>query len=490
MIPFPLLRHLRLLPRLPLLRLTAGLALAAWVAGSAASGLPQPVRAALESARIPQEAVSVWVQAVDAPAPSLEFNAARPMNPASVMKLVTAFAALEKLGPAYTWDTRIAIDGAIADGMLDGNLYITGGADPVLSVERLWKLMRQLRALGIERVGGDIVLDGSVLPLSDHDPHAFDGRGLRPYNSAGSGLLLHFNTLNLTLLPGATPGAPLTVAPLAPLDGLVIDNRLTTAAGACGTWFANLDARLEAATNERRLVLLGSMPASCGRRDWSAAPLAPGEFAAALVSALWRELGGTIGGSVRAGLTPPAARLVITDTSPPLADVLRDMNKWSSNVIARQVLATLGIGEAGAIDMLATGAAVAREQLRAAGIEVAGLVIENGAGLSRSERVRADTLGTMLLAAWQRPYMPEFIAALPVAGLDGTARRRLAGSPARGQAHVKTGTINEVRSIAGYVLDRHGRRHAVVMMVSHPQAANSQAAQDALLEWVWAGGQP
>jgi D-alanyl-D-alanine carboxypeptidase/D-alanyl-D-alanine-endopeptidase (penicillin-binding protein 4) len=138
--------------------------------------------------------------------------------------------------------------------------------------------------------------------------------------------------------------------------------------------------------------------------------------------------------------------------------------------------------------MVAGGARVAAEQLAAAGIDTTGLVIENGSGLSRIERISAASLGEMLIVAWRRPWMPEYIAALPVAGVDGTARKRLAGSPANGQAHIKTGTLNGVRAIGGYLLDRHGRRHALVMMVNHPEAASTAAAQDALLEWLWAGG--
>jgi len=122
-----------------------------------------------------------------------------------------------------------------------------------------------------------------------------------------------------------------------------------------------------------------------------------------------------------------------------------------------------------------------------ADIDVSGLEIDNGSGLSRNASIRADSLGALLIRAWQRPWMPDFVASLPVAGRDGTARRRLNNSPARGQAHLKTGTINDVRSVAGYVLDQHGRRHAVVMMINHSEAANSQGAQDALVEWVWLG---
>ncbi|ATE62726.1 D-alanyl-D-alanine carboxypeptidase/D-alanyl-D-alanine endopeptidase [Thauera sinica] len=452
-----------------------------------ADTLPPTVRLALEQARVPAEAVSIWVQPVDGGRPALAFNAAQPMNPASVMKLVTAFATLDRLGPAHVWTTRIASTGKVHDGILDGDLYIVGGADPMLGYDRLWKMLRRVQALGIHTVRGDIVLDGSALSLPPHDPGAFDGRGLRPYNSGPYGLLLNWNTLQLALTPAARTGEAVAVAAEQPLSGMAIDNRLVTSDAPCTVWYRDLDARLDPGP---RLVLAGSLPASCGPRNWSAAPLAPADYGTALVAGLWREMGGALRGRVRPGTAPADAEVRLTEDSPPLADVVRDMNKWSSNVIARQLLATLGATAAAApaADMVAGGARVAADVLAAAGIDTSGLVIENGSGLSRIERIAAASLGQLLATAWQRPWMPEYISALPVAGVDGTARKRLARSPASGQAHVKTGTLNGVRAIAGYLLDDTGHRHVVVMMINHPEAANTAAAQDALLEWVWAGG--
>lgn len=446
--------------------------------------LPAPVEQALSRAGIPGDNVSVWVQPVDAERPSLAYNAERAMNPASVMKLVTAYVALDALGPSHTWTTRLSNTGQIANGTLAGDLHIIGGADPVLGYERMWRLLRRLRETGVDTIAGDIVLDGSALRLPEHDPFAFDGRGLRPYNSGPYGMLLHFNTLQLLLTPGA-PGTPVGVVNSPPIHGLSIENRIVSQTGACGVWHRNLDARIETKPDGPHLVLLGSLPSSCGQRNWAASPLAPDHFAAAVVSALWSEVGGRLQGQVRSGIAPAQADLILTDSSPALAEVVREMNKWSSNVIARQLLASIGRHEPGALDMVAAGVRVATQSLQLAGVDTTGLVIENGAGLSRVERIRADSLGQILIAAWRRPWMPEYIAAMPMAGIDGTAHQRLRGSPARGQAHIKTGTINNVRAIGGYVLDRNGRRHAVVMMVNDPKAHDSQAAQDALLEWVW-----
>jgi len=427
------------------------------------------------------------VQPVDETRPSLSINPVTPMNPASVMKLVTAFATLERFGPAHTWTTRLASTATVSNGILAGDLHFIGSGDPVLDQDRVGKLLRRLRGLGVERITGDIVLDASVLRLPEHDPDAFDGRGLRPYNSGPHGLLMHYNTQQLALFPGRQTNDKVTVVAEPALSGVIIDNRLMTSGAACDVWYRDLEARIEPG---RRLVLSGSLPASCGPRTWSAAPLPPAEYGISLVATLWSEAGGRLDGQVRNGVAPADTQTLLTHESPPLADIVRDMNKWSSNVIARQLLANLGAASpntaSNAADMVTGGAQAATDILAAAGLDIRGLQIENGAGLSRIERIRADTLGQMLLLAWRRPWMPEYIAALPIAGLDGTARRRLRDSPANGQAHVKTGTLNGVRAIAGYVLDRNGRRHALVMMVNHPEAANSAAAQDALLEWVWA----
>jgi len=454
--------------------------------------LPFAVNVELVRARIPADAVAIWVQPVDAKRPVLALNAERPMNPASVMKVVTTFAALEVLGPERTWTTRIAITGLPReDGALVGNVYLVGDGDPVLTYERLWRMMRRFRSMGYSHIGGDIVLDRSALVFPAHDPFAFDGRGLRPYNSGGDGLLIHFNTQELALLPsGRVQGAVWVVAE-PPLSGVKIDNQLVTSDKNCEPWYRDLDAQMD----NGRLTLTGSLPVSCGARVWATSPLAPSDYGVAMVQSLWWELGGELRGKVKNGVMPQEARVLFSDESVPLGEIVRTMNKWSSNVIARQLLAQVGresLATAGNMnapntDMVAAGNEAARRCLALAGIETSGLQVDNGSGLSRNGRIRADSLGTLLIRAWERPWMPDFVASLPIAGRDGTARRRLNDSPASGYAHLKTGTINDVKAIAGYVLDRNGRRYAVVMMVNHPEAGNSKKAQDALIEWVWSG---
>jgi serine-type D-Ala-D-Ala carboxypeptidase/endopeptidase (penicillin-binding protein 4) len=455
----------------------------------AGEALPPRVAAALSQAGLPDSAVAIWVQAVDAPRPQLAHRADVPMNPASVMKLLTTWAALDVLGPTFTWSTRVTIDAPLpTDGQLAGNLYLVGGGDPVLGYERLWRLLRQVRGSGIERITGDLVLDASLWPLPPFDPAAFDGRGDRPYNLGPSALLLNFGALRITLLSDPAGLRPrMMLDP--PLARLRLENRVVQEAGPCEAWYRQLTPRVEPHPDGSLVLAVeGRWRKDCARKEWNVAPLPPDLYAPALVRALWLELGGRIDGTVRFGPSQAAARSLLEEISPPLADVVRDMNKWSNNLIARQILLTLGQQSAKpGEDLTTAGIRVVRDSLERAGIDTRGLVMENGAGLSRIGRVRAATVGQVLLAAWKRPFMPEFIAALPLAGRDGTARHRLEFSPAAGYAHLKTGSLDGVVSMAGYVLDRQGRRHAVVMLTQHPDAEASRSAQDALVEWVWEG---
>jgi len=171
--------------------------------------------------------------------------------------------------------------------------------------------------------------------------------------------------------------------------------------------------------------------------------------------------------------------------SEPLAEIVRDINKYSNNVMARQLFLTVGGEIAGPPARAEEAARVIREWLATKKIDAPEVVLENGSGLSRLERISARHLGALLLAAWRSPVMPEFVSSLPVVAADGTMRKRLKGERVAGSAHIKTGLLSDARAVAGYVLDRQGRRQAVVMIANHANAPQADAAMDALLEWVY-----
>ena len=468
--------------RLALCATLAVSASAAWAQNgqSIAPGpLPADVEAALGRARIPRDALAVVV--VDAQGgpktvPRLAHRAQVPVNPASVMKLVTTYAALEQLGPAYVWNTPVYVQGTVQDGSLRGNVYLQGQGDPKLVVERLWLVMRRLQAQGIQVIVGDIVLDRTAFDVPEHDPARFDGEPLRPYNAAPDALLLNYKSSVMTFVPDVPAGlARVQYDP--PLAGVQRQATVALAApGAdCGDWRGALRAEL---SDPAKVVFQGVYPAACGERVWPVAAPDPRGFAARAVEGMWRELGGKLTGSVRDGKVPAGLKPAFVSTSPALAEVVRDVNKYSNNVMAQQVFLTLALQKNGVATF--DGARDALRQWWQARIGDAELPqADNGAGLSRDARLTAQALARMLQVAWQSPVMPDLVASLPIAGVDGTLRR----SQSRASAHLKTGSLRDVMAVAGYVHAASGRRYVLVAVVNHANAGAARPVLDSLVDW-------
>jgi serine-type D-Ala-D-Ala carboxypeptidase/endopeptidase (penicillin-binding protein 4) len=454
--------------------------------GVAARGLPKTVADALRDAYVPQSSVAIVVQEVGSARSSLSLNAGKSMNPASVMKLVTTYAALELLGPAYRWKTEAYTSGTLRDGLLEGELMLKGYGDPRLDYESFWMLLRALRGKGLREIRGDLVLDRSFFAASNGSPKDFDGEDLRPYNVLPDALLVHYKSLRFAFVPEPDAGTVRVYAEPRP-PGLELVNGLRLAAGNCpeGRAFREVLEPLFSAGPPPRVAFTGRYPVSCGEKELNVALLAPDQQVAGVLRELWSELGGAWTGRARAGEVPEGARLLHTHESAPLAEMVRDINKFSNNVMARQLYLTLASAANEPPARAELAAETVRHWLNVKGIAAPELSIENGAGLSRSDRLSAASLAALLQAAWKSPAMPEFIASLPLAGLDGTFRKRLIGEPVSGQAHMKTGLLSDARAMAGYVLDRSGRRHVVVMMMNHPHAPEAEAAGDALLRWVY-----
>ena len=443
-----------------------------------AADLPTFVDQALRKAGVPRANIAVVVQEVGAPRPELAINAGAAMNPASVMKLVTTYAALELLGPAYRWKTEVYTDG--------DNLTLKGYGDPKLNLESFWLMLRALRGRGLRDVKGDIILDRSHFSPQPEEP--FDDDTYRPYNVAPDALLVNFKSLRFNFIPEAARGT-VQVFLEPPMPGLELVNTLRLVeSSTCPEGRAFRD-RIQADFRPRppRASFSGPYPAACGERDLNVALYRPEDYVTGMVRQLWTELGGWWGGTAREGLVSPGARLVYTHESEPLAGAVRDINKFSSNVMARQLYLTLAAELGGAPARPENALASIKQLLTARGIKAPELVMENGSGLSRVERMSAASLAALLQAAWRSAVMPEFVASLPVVAADGTMKKRLRGERVAGHAHIKTGLLNDARTMAGYVLDRSGRRHVVVMLMNHSNAPQADAAQDALLAWVYEG---
>ena len=454
------------------------LALTAPVNAADTHVLPPEIEQALQRERVPLQGVSVLVQEAGTGTTRLTLNAHKAVNPASLAKLLTTYAALDQLGPAFTWKTPVWIAGRVQNGALEGNVYIQGRGDPKLTIERLWLLVQRLRQMGIAEIRGDIVLDQSAFLVPETPTAEFDNEPLRPYNVRAQALLLNLSAMLYTFSPDAARGVAVVSAEPA-LAGVVVDATVPLAGGPCNDWRGALKAT---PGDTERMRFGGSYALACGERVWPLAYPDPKRYAARLLAALWRDAGAGLTGSVREGPAPEGVKPSFELTSPPLADVVRDINKFSNNVMAQQLLLTLALQRPGAVQ--ATPEA-GREALRQwlsqrLGESLDGVVIDNGSGLSRETRVSAAMLGRVLQSAWSSPVMPELMASLPVNGLDGTLRK---ANSSAGMAHLKTGSLRDVAGVAGYVLGASGKRYVLVAIVNHPNANAAKPALDALVQW-------
>lgn len=451
------------------------------LAARAARDLPAPVLQALAVAGVPPGAVAAVVEPVDGSAPVVSHNARVPMNPASVMKVVTTYAALDLLGPAFTFRTEAYVAGEPANGVLTGNLHIRGGGDPKLTYDRLWRMARQLRNRGLREIRGDIVLDRSYFAPVAHDPARFDNDPRRAYNAGADALLVNFNAINFRFLPD---GGVVRVTAEPDLPNVEIASRLKLSTEPCVSYRRDLAHDVVEVGLLATVSFSGSYPAACGERVLPLSIFDSARFTESTLRWLWGETGGVLRGNIREGPVPADAKLFLRHESEPLANLVRDMNKHSSNVMARHLFLALSAQPRGADGEAAASARIVAAWLRGRRIEAPELVIENGSGLSRAERASAETLAAILRQAWAGVVMPEMVSSLPVLAVDGTLKSRRARGAA-GRAHLKGGTLTDVQSVAGYVLDRDGRRWIVAMMINHPRAGAAQGALDALVDWTF-----
>jgi len=447
--------------------------------------LPTSVTEVFKKANVPIENVAVYVKEVNAREPLVAINADKSMNPASVMKLFTTYAGLELLGPGYTWKTEVYAAGEIRNGNLSGDLILKGGGDPKLTVERFWLLLKQLRERGLQSVRGDLILDRSLFEAVAFDPAKFDGEPLRAYNVAPDALLLNFKTVRFSFAQ-SVDGKSVSISPDVKPAQIEIVNRVKLIEAPCGDWRERVALDLQTVTpTQLKISFTGNYPRSCGEKVWNVSLLDHARFVGGVFANLWKDVGGEWNGAVKLTATPATAKLLATSESPPLAEVIRDINKYSNNTMARQLFLTLAAEKAAPPATASAAGEIIKEWLRKKNIAAPELVLENGSGLSRTERASASTLALMLDAAWRSSVMPEFVSSMPLLGIDGTLRKRARGESVAGQAHIKGGTLSDARAMAGYVLDSAGRRWVVVMIVNHANAPLTQDAQDAVLNWVY-----
>lgn len=453
-------------------------------ASEAASTLPLPVRNALEFRNVPDSALSIYVEEIGSGDVVLAWNEARPRNPASVEKMVTTLVALDTLGPAYRWKTEFSVLGDVADGVVDGDVLMKGYGDPYLVTERFWQMLRRIRQAGISGINGNLLLDDSYFDVGSYDPAAFDREPLRAYNVAPNALLTNFKVVRYYFEPDpSTSRVQVRLEPA--LDNIDIVNRLQVGAGACRGYQRGIT--ITPSDDFSQITFSGRFPSGCEIYAMDRTALGHNEFTYGLFKSLWEESGGAFTGDWKNVVASDDVEPFVVFDSLPLAEIIAKVNKYSNNVMAKQLLYTLAAEKYGPAGTEAKGRQVVREWLSEHGMDFAELKIDNGAGLSRESRVTARHLGDMLRYAYESPFMPEYLSSLSLSGLDGTLSRRFRNTALTGQAHMKTGSLDHVSAVAGYFQSRSGKRYIVVTLLNHTDIHRGpgEEVQEMLLRWLY-----
>ena len=446
--------------------------------------IPQSVINLMARYKIPKDSLSLYIMDLDHDHPLLELNPDTPRHPASTIKLLTTYAGLDILGPDYKWETRFYLDGVLSDGTLKGNLVFQGGGDPFLTRENFWHMLHVLQLRGLQNITGDLIIDDSLFEDETGTTADFDNRPYSVYNTFPDAALVNFQAQEFVVLPQKNN---ILVYADPPANNLEIRNQLQLVSGRCSTSGTGVNMSTSLQGSQIIATFTGKYPSACGERVLLRSIIPNDMFIFGVFKSMWQEMGGSIGGSYRrAAITLPDKPFYL-ELSKPLSDIVTYINKFSNNVMARQLFLTIGQIQKGTPGTKLSASQAIKEWLVSVGINAPELVLENGSGLSRDTRISARTMAALLQYAWHSPLQPEFLSTFPIAGLDGTMRKRLNGKIPQGNIRIKTGLIRNVRSMAGYVYTRNNRHYAIVSLQNYPGIQNTTGTliQDELLKWLY-----
>ncbi len=446
--------------------------------------LPTRVLSALRAQGISTAGISVYVQAVNNSNPLLTFQENRPRNPASVMKAVTSYAALGILGADYRWPIEVYTTGSISANTLRGDLIIKGYGYPDFKPKDLQQILSAIRSKGIRNIEGNLVFDNSYFSVLRQDAGAFDGQVYKPYNAVPDALLFNERVSCFVIQP---KGKQISVSCPTPSRNVKIINNIQANNRPCRGSDANPRMQIIPQGRSVTVKFTGSYSRRCGQRKYFKVVSDPANM---LFASIWRTWVGKMGGSIKGGFAqrkvPSHAQLLYTYYSKPLRDVLPTINKKSNNVMARQLLLSIAAKQYGASGTTVKGKQAVRAWLNSRGLNFPELQIDNGSGLSRTAKISARHMGQLLVDAYQSPYRNNFIRSLAIMGVDGTLKRRMKNTALRGHGQFKTGSLKDVRGIAGYVRARNGQTYVVSILHNDPKArSRGRATHDEVIKWVY-----
>ncbi|MGY5795717.1 D-alanyl-D-alanine carboxypeptidase/D-alanyl-D-alanine endopeptidase [Rheinheimera faecalis] len=438
----------------------------------------------LQQAQLQPNALAFVAYPLDTPTEQLSYQPTKAMQPASTMKLVTSITALEQLGPAYRGSTQLRAYEQPQKTMQQP-LVLKGYGDMDFTVQELWSLLQQAYDQGIRHVPA-IQIDRSWFNPARPELTAlpFDETPREYYNLLPDALFLQRNMLGIRLQSTTDRITGRLYPAVQGLELVTAEVRLVD--GGCANWYPDPEQlAFKRQPHSVQLVLKGDFPKNCQKRDYLQL-INRVDFSRLLVQQLWQQISGQHQIPVLEQGAAEATVLLAEHQSRALAEVLRDINKSSDNAITRQLYLALGATQTGAGTELT--AYTSEQQVRSffsnIKLDHSSLTLENGSGLSRTERISPELMAALLQHAYQAHYQPELISSMPLAGVDGTLKRRFTQTQTKGKARLKTGTLRNVTALAGFVTDQSGRIWVVASFINDPKAGRGRVVLDSLIEWI------
>ncbi len=452
------------------------------------NNLPFEIRRLLNNSRLQHSGMSAYIIPADSRTPLLAHQEANARVPASVMKLVTTYAGLGILGKDYRWKTEVYTTGKVRGGRLNGDLIIKGYGAPDFSNSDLKSILYNLRKhQGIRSFNGRVIMDNSHFRVLNRDSGRFDGQRHAAYNAIPDALMYNERISRYTVKNVKGRARVYTSTPSASVK---IVNKIRMVKSRCRGKYRRPAMSVRYSKGKRVVTFSGRFSRRCGTRSYSTVMPEPSGMIFSAMKANWRHvMGGQFKGRYTKGRLPKHARLLHTHYSKPLHEVIREVNKSSNNVMARQLLLTMGAHYYRTHGNEHSGEKAIKSWLRSVGLNFPRLKIENGSGLSRTARMTAKNIAELLHHAYNSPYRNILMQSMSIAGVDGTMKRRLKGTPVSGRGFFKTGTLRNVRSVAGYVKAVDGRTYIVAILHNDPKARRrALKAHDTLINWAyWKG---
>jgi D-alanyl-D-alanine carboxypeptidase/D-alanyl-D-alanine-endopeptidase (penicillin-binding protein 4) len=443
--------------------------------------LPGAINEEIRKSRIPQKDISIYIKETGKNGRVIaSLNADTARTPASVIKVLSTYASVLKLGFDYRWPTKFYTTGKLKNGILHGDLFVKGFGDPTLNAEDLEEIVADIRAKGIRQIRGNIVIDRTYFKVGNKDNSGFDQYTYSAYNAMPDAMMFNERVVTVCVMPKEN-----SVVKKHAYESYRVVNQLQRVNTACQGQYSWPRVKIDKSSVTPTVFLSGKISKHCGKRNICQVITKPYKsFYYALNDRLNKE-GIEVKGGFELQKIPSNAQELFTHYSDTLEEIISKTAKESNNLYARHLLLYAGAKLYGAPATMQKGRDAIRYILDSRGALAKGVLkIDNGSGLSRTSKMTAKILAEVYDHAYDN-YGKRWMDTLSVAGVDGTIKKRFRYSAVKNRAWMKTGTLKNVKNIGGYVQNRAGKLYTVVILVEGSRARYyASKLQDDIITWL------